>query len=783
MKKWITIVCAFVLAVAILPVFTLPAAAANTSGVCGDDLTWIYDNKILTICGTGAMYDYSEENPAPWHEFLSTISRVEIKDGVTTVGNYAFADATASRIFIPASVQSVGSQALRGTRGYVIFYGYAPDIAEDAFLDSSASGHLVFAWDDEKKQNYGGSLRWFKQAVVFVNSDDEKLVELNKVFQPEDMTFTFIGEEYIPQQVTFGPYDNSTFGEKTVEITADGNSYKFTYFVTDGVNHLDLIKMDLSGTNPKLTMGSLLLVHNKHYYLTYNKSGKPGIESTFTIKGIGICEGFEKTFYDPVYRTDIAQATISTEYQVDFNGMPQFPEVTVEYYGSTLTEGEDYQLFYENNVNIGTATIRVVGMGDYYGEARKSVHIVARDKFPTLKGNYLGMVDEELNQENLAITQSILSPCKISTRISTSEMHIAFYALYRMEGEEMILIEEVQSEAGYKNDTAYRYDFSSVYEDAADIGGEVYMLSYSWVTSNKKVYGGAMIFIIPAKVPDATSMKMDYVEYDGDFRTEFLSVSSDDGALSEVQWTSSDTSVATVEKGTVTMHKPGTVTITAQYGDLLQSRTVSSAVLDLTQGIIYDYWEKDNSIRVIYGDRLLVEGTDYVLSVEKNGDAVTVTATGCGLFTGELVKVFENLDSLANPHTHGFTNSCDGTCNSCDFTRDNDHSYSEEWSKDMTHHWHTCTQCGEKKDSAEHTVSPDDAQECTVCGTLWIPGDIDGNFVVNRDDVVQLLLHVSMPAAFPVAAPADFTGDGAVTRDDVVQLLLHVSMPGAFPLS
>lgn len=781
MKKWIVVVCTIVLAVAMLPISILPATAAEISGVCGDELTWTYDNKILTIFGTGAMYDYSEDDPAPWREYVSTISRVEIKDGVTTVGDYAFADVTASRIFIPASVHSVGSQALRGTRGYVIFYGYAPDIAEDAFLNSSASGRLVFAWDDEEKQDYGGSISWYKLAVAFVNSDDMKLVELNKVFQPEDMNFKFADEKYIPQQVTFGPYDNSTYGEKTVEFTADGNSFKWTYFVTDGVNHLDLIKMDLSGTQPKLTMGSQLLVLNKHYYLKHNKSGKPGIESTFTIEGIGICEGFEKTFYDPVYRTDIAQATVSTEYQVDFNGMPQLPEVTVKYYGSTLTEGEDYQLFYENNVNIGTATIRVVGMGDYYGEVRKSVKIVARDKFPTLTGNYLGKVDEELNQDNLKTTQYILSPCKISTRISTSEMHIAFYALYRMEGEEMILIDEFQSKAGYKNDTAYRYDFSSVYEGATDKGGEVYILSYSWVTASEKVYGGAMFFIIPAKVPDATSMTMDYVQYDGDFRKEFLSVSSDDGALGEVQWTSSDTSVATVEKGTVTMHKPGTVTITAQCGELLQSHTVSATALDLTQGLIYDYWEKDNSIRLIYDNRLLEEGTDYVLSVEKNGDTVTVTATGCGLFTGELVKVFENLDSLADPHTHGFTNSCDGTCNSCDFTRDNDHTFSEEWSKNLTHHWHTCVACGEKADSAEHIVSSDD-QQCTVCGTLWIPGDMNGDFAVNNLDVEYLLWYTLYPEDYPLLSDSDFTGDGAVNNLDVEYLLWYTLYPEDYPL-
>jgi hypothetical protein len=62
------------------------------------------------------------------------------------------------------------------------------------------------------------------------------------------------------------------------------------------------------------------------------------------------------------------------------------------------------------------------------------------------------------------------------------------------------------------------------------------------------------------------------------------------------------------------------------------------------------------------------------------------------------------------------------------------------------------------------------------------PGDLDGNEVVNTDDVFKLLLHVSMPNMFPVNGNADFTGDGVVTTDDVFRLLLHISLPDMFPL-
>ena len=72
---------------------------------------------------------------------------------------------------------------------------------------------------------------------------------------------------------------------------------------------------------------------------------------------------------------------------------------------------------------------------------------------------------------------------------------------------------------------------------------------------------------------------------------------------------------------------------------------------------------------------------------------------------------------------------------------------------------------------------------CQVQVVEYIPGDIDNDLTVDRDDVIALLLHITMPDAFEVAVPADFTGDGKVTRDDVITLLLHVTMPDAFPLT
>ena len=74
------------LCVSMLPVSVL-AAETKKSGKCGDKLTWSLDSSgVLTISGTGKMYDYS--NDAPWRDL--TVTSLVIKSGVTYVGDDAF---------------------------------------------------------------------------------------------------------------------------------------------------------------------------------------------------------------------------------------------------------------------------------------------------------------------------------------------------------------------------------------------------------------------------------------------------------------------------------------------------------------------------------------------------------------------------------------------------------------------------------------------------------------------------------------------------------------------
>ena len=80
------------------------------TGKCGENLTWVLENEVLTISGSGAMYDY--ESGAPWQEDTYRIQKVVIGKDVTTIGAYAFAYCNAlERIDIHAGITSIGEGA------------------------------------------------------------------------------------------------------------------------------------------------------------------------------------------------------------------------------------------------------------------------------------------------------------------------------------------------------------------------------------------------------------------------------------------------------------------------------------------------------------------------------------------------------------------------------------------------------------------------------------------------------------------------------------------------
>lgn len=116
--RLLALLLAFVMTFSLLP--TVAWAADNDCSAAGDDsVTWSYDAKTstLTISGKGAMKDYASVNVTPWNSYKAKTKTIIIGEGVTRVGNSAFASHTAlTSVSLPATLESIGQKAFMATR-------------------------------------------------------------------------------------------------------------------------------------------------------------------------------------------------------------------------------------------------------------------------------------------------------------------------------------------------------------------------------------------------------------------------------------------------------------------------------------------------------------------------------------------------------------------------------------------------------------------------------------------------------------------------------------------
>lgn len=109
------------LAACVLLTLVPGAMAAETeetrpANACGEDLTWAYENGVLTITGSGAMDDFNGD--APWLDLSQNIQKVVLSGSVTTVGTDAFAGyKNLTEVDFGGSLKEIGIGAFRGCTG------------------------------------------------------------------------------------------------------------------------------------------------------------------------------------------------------------------------------------------------------------------------------------------------------------------------------------------------------------------------------------------------------------------------------------------------------------------------------------------------------------------------------------------------------------------------------------------------------------------------------------------------------------------------------------------
>ncbi|MBO6047554.1 MAG: YdcF family protein [Erysipelotrichaceae bacterium] len=204
--------------------------------------------------------------------------------------------------------------------------------------------------------------------------------------------YSVTGEKDVSSEVEYTGFDSSTIGTQTVTAT-------YTVKVAMGpfvreTKYTDDIEVTVSGSLDNATIAE---IPNQPYTGKYVKPRikvttedddlLPGVDYTVVYKnnkhkgtaqvivtGIGNYSGKITAEFKIVNNLETETEIADFEDKV-YNGEEQKQTVKVTDDGVELVEGTDYEVTYEDNVNVGKATVTIKGLGNYAGKVTKTFAI------------------------------------------------------------------------------------------------------------------------------------------------------------------------------------------------------------------------------------------------------------------------------------------------------------------------------------------------------------------------------------------------------------------------
>lgn len=110
------------------------------SGKCGENLTWIINDGILMISGTGYMYNSFGKEAPWWYYQKSSINKVVINNGITSIAGMAFWELeNLKEVILPDSVKEIGNRVFYCcTNLERIYYKAGSEFADELSVGNNA---------------------------------------------------------------------------------------------------------------------------------------------------------------------------------------------------------------------------------------------------------------------------------------------------------------------------------------------------------------------------------------------------------------------------------------------------------------------------------------------------------------------------------------------------------------------------------------------------------------------------------------------------------------------
>lgn len=398
--------------------------------------------------------------------------------------------------------------------------------------------------------------------------------------------------------------NNKEQGKATVTITGKGKysgtitrTFSILYPISK-VSVKAIPAVDFTGENhtPSVTVTyqNKTLRKDTDYTIAYTNNRNAGTAG-ITLTGKGKYSG-TKTVTFQITGTSITGMVFEKIPDVPYNGSAIRPIVTVKTKdGTQLQAGADYRLVYENTVNKGTATVTVVGNGNYTGTKKLTYKVVAK---PLTEAMVSGI-------EDAVYTGSPIKPAVTvkdgATELAAGKDYSVSYSKNKAVGTATVT---VKGKGNYSGTIKLPFAIQKCsLEDNAQISVQVSDIAYTGKAVKPKVQ-----------------------VYEGNKK------------LPASGYTLSYTDNIEMGIGTVTITGKGsyTGTITAQFRIVEKAKLITSLKVDKIADAIYTGTAIEPDVTVTDGTYTLVKGTDYELSYRNqyNAGKATVTVRGIGSYAG-----------------------------------------------------------------------------------------------------------------------------------------------------
>ena len=314
------------------------------------------------------MKDYVE---IKWSEDLEYIARIRAAESAFT-GYHARTNARSIwGLYSPKGIQS---------NGEVLAWNFSDSVARGIYQwyeekedwvnqnHDAVTGHYTSMINPRNR--YVGLGTFCSDEVYFYNttagefSRYSSLDESRMDFSGNCVQMLEMSKEYLDNYQIVGTLPEATGDKQRLMLAANT---KFAYstglvYLFDGVNwsssNPSVISVTQDGVVEAVGSGTATIKATA-------SDGTVSAEVQCTVKGL------------ESWTVELSQGAYT------YDGTEKRPGVTVAFEGNTLTEGVDYSVTYANNVNAGTATVRITGKGDYSGVLTKTFTIAKAQQILT----------------------------------------------------------------------------------------------------------------------------------------------------------------------------------------------------------------------------------------------------------------------------------------------------------------------------------------------------------------------------------------------------------------